>query len=311
MYLTLIFLPEPAVQAFRLPLVADSGQRSTFVGLCLMPEGLLHSAKKITLFTYKVATSLCFYLHNQYKSEVKPPHFMQNQFSWIQIELKTNPKQQEFNSLRETKSNTLLTSIAPRKLCLSCNQAGFTCIMFWRRLGETHVDESVPWVLIGQKRSWQPRNAINPGFESLWKRRAAANSGMDKSKRVLTFLKVFSFSCTLLWKSEKILWSSSTDPGCRTWIRKMIWDLRMSISLFTSSPPSGICVKLIITTYPPYPLPHPPPTFFALITVIKFERKIRQYRDSKQKRTEFHCCHDNSAILTIANKILTIAHKCQ
>ena len=58
-------------------------------------------------------------------------------------------------------------------------------------------------------------------------------------------------------------------------------------------------------------LPHPPPTFFALITVIKFERKIRQYRDSKQKRTEFHCCHDNSVVLTIANKILTIAHKCQ
>ena len=49
---TLIFLPEPAVQAFHLPLVADSGQQSTFVGLCLMSEGLLHSAMKITLFMY-------------------------------------------------------------------------------------------------------------------------------------------------------------------------------------------------------------------------------------------------------------------
>ena len=49
---TLIFLPEPAVQAFRLPLVADSGQQSTFVGLCLMSEGLLHSTMKITLFMY-------------------------------------------------------------------------------------------------------------------------------------------------------------------------------------------------------------------------------------------------------------------
>ena len=106
---------------------------------------------------------------------------MQNQFSWIQIELKTNPKQQEFNSLRETKSNTLLTSIAPRRLYLSCNQAGFTCIMFWRRLGEIRADESVPWVLIGQKLSWKPRNSKNLGFESLWKRRAAANSGMDNT----------------------------------------------------------------------------------------------------------------------------------
>lgn len=198
---------------------------------------------------------------------------MQNQFSWIQIELKTNPKQQEFNSLRETKSNTLLTSIAPRKLCLSCNQAGFTCIMFWRRLGETHVDESVPWVLIGQKRSWQPRNAINPGFESLWKRRAAANSGMDKSKRVLTFLKVFSFSCTLLWKSEKILWSSSTDPGCRPWTRKMIWDLCQYTYLHHHLHLTSVYNSSSLLTLPPPPFPSP--TFFALITVITFERKIR------------------------------------
>ena len=97
--------------------------------------------------------------------------------------------------------------------------------MFWRRLGETRVDDSVPWVLIGQKLSWEPQNSVNLRFESLWKRRVEANSVMDKSKRALTFLKVFSFSCTLLWKSEKILWSSSTDPGCRTWTRKMIRDL--------------------------------------------------------------------------------------
>ena len=140
--------------------------------------------------------------------------------------IEDKPKQQQFNSPRETKSNTLLTSIAQGKLCLSCNQPGFTCIMFWRRLGETRVDESVSWVLIGQNLSWEPRNSINLGFESLRKRRAVANSGLDKLKRMLTFLKVFSFSCTLLWKSEKILWSSSTDPGCRTWTRKMIWDLR-------------------------------------------------------------------------------------
>ena len=50
---TLVFLPEPAVQAFRLPLVADSVQQSTFVGLRLMSEGLLYSAMKITLFMYQ------------------------------------------------------------------------------------------------------------------------------------------------------------------------------------------------------------------------------------------------------------------
>ena len=168
--------------------------------------------------------------------------------------------------------------------------------MFWRRLGEIRADESVPWVLIGQKLSWEPRNSKNLGFESLWKRRAAANSGMDKSKRVLTFLKVFSFSCTLLWKSEKILLSSSNDPGCRTWTRKW-YETYVNMPIYTITSIWHLCKTH--HHYLPPPLPHPPPNFFALITVIKFERKIRQYRDSKQKRTEFHRYHDNSAVLTI------------